>query len=446
MAEGEGTERNNVVPIRPDLHGSPPEGGGPPRSHIDLAERLARVEAAIEGFRHSQNLTIGATAMVGALLVGLSIYGLQRIDQTQESIAREAAADATGTRRGHECDREFDHRGARDAASDYCHTGAECAAGFATEGQIASSTLPPVLVIAGPTASGKSALALALAEVLDGVVINADSLQCYRDLRILTARPDAIAEARVPHCLYGFLDAAERGSAGRWRSLARAEIAAASGVGRLPIVVGGSGLYLRALMRGLAPIPDIPEPVRREAQALHLALGGVAFRDRLGGLDPAAAGHLAPGDTQRLLRAYEVVRATGRPIGFWQAQPHTPPPLRFRTVLLMPPRAALYAACDARLLAMLAAGALDEAAALAGRRLDPGLPAMQAAGLPQLLAYLSGTLPRDTAITAAQRATRRYAKRQMTWFRHQLDPDLALAEQFSERNVTAARHFINKWY
>jgi tRNA dimethylallyltransferase len=304
--------------------------------------------------------------------------------------------------------------------------------------------VPEVLVVAGPTASGKSALALALAEELGGSVINADALQCYRDLRILTARPDAAAEARVPHRLYGFLDAAERGSAGRWRALALAEIAAAAAAGQLPIVVGGSGLYLRALTSGLAPIPDIPDGVRQEARALHLALGGAGFRARLAELDTAAAASLVPGDTTRLLRAYEVVRATGRPIRFWQAQPHGAPSGRFATILLLPPRAALYAACDARLAAMVVKGALDEAAALAGRRLDPGLPAMRAAGLPELLAYLRGETPLDRAVAAAQRATRRYAKRQVTWFRHQARPDLTLVEQFSERVLPVARHFINR--
>jgi tRNA dimethylallyltransferase len=300
-----------------------------------------------------------------------------------------------------------------------------------------------VVIIAGPTASGKSALALALAEELGGTVINADSLQCYRDLRILTARPDAAAEARAPHRLYGFLDAAEPGSAGRWRGSAVAEIAAAAAARRLPFVVGGTGLYLRALTEGLAPIPEIPDRVRHEARALFRAGGGAGLRERLERLDPATAERLAPGDAQRLLRAYEVVRATGRPIGWWHGQPHGPSPARFATILLMPPRAALYAACDARFAAMLEKGGLAEAAALAGRRLDPGLPAMKAAGLPELFAHLCGAVGLDDAIVAGQRATRRYARRQMTWFRHQSHPDLILAEQYSERIMPLVRQFIN---
>jgi tRNA dimethylallyltransferase len=301
---------------------------------------------------------------------------------------------------------------------------------------------PAVLILAGPTASGKSALALALAEEFGGTIVNADSLQCYRDLRILTARPDAAAEARAPHRLYGFLDAALRGSVGGWRLAALAEIDRAGAEGRLPILVGGSGLYLHALMHGLAPTPEIPDETRREAQALYGALGGARFREELARLDPTGAARLVPGDRQRLTRAWEVVRGTGRPLEFWYAQPHGAPRLRFSTILLAPPRAPLYAACDARLAAMLAAGGLDEAAALASRRLDPGLPAMRAVGLRELLAYLEGTRSRDDAVAAAQRATRNYAKRQTTWFRHRLRPDLIVNEQYSERVRPFLRQFI----
>jgi tRNA dimethylallyltransferase len=302
---------------------------------------------------------------------------------------------------------------------------------------------PPVLVIAGPTASGKSTLALELAEAFDGTIINADSLQSYRDLRILTARPDEAAEARVPHRLYGFLDAAERGSAARWRAAALDEIAAATEAGRLPVVVGGTGLYLRALEKGLAPVPEIPEQTRREAIALHRALGGIGFRERLAQLDPAAARRLHLGDRQRLLRAFEVVRATGVPIGTWQHRLYPASPYRFARILLAPARDRLYAACDARFARMIEAGALAEAAALAARGLDPGLPAMKAVGLRELLSYLRGEMPLGEAIAAAQRATRRYAKRQMTWFRHQMTPDLILDTQFSESLLRCSRHFID---
>ena len=301
------------------------------------------------------------------------------------------------------------------------------------------------IVIAGPTASGKSALALELAEAFAGTVINADSLQCYRDLKILTARPDAANCARAPHRLYGFLDAAERGSVGSWRALALAEIEAATTAGRLPIVVGGTGLYLRALALGLAPVPDIPQAVRQKALALHRALGGAAFREQLARLDPIPPRRLYAADSQRLVRAYEVVRATGIPIGAWRCQRHAQAAYRFTTVLLMPPRDRLYAACDARFAAMIESGALAEAAALAGRGLDPGLPAMKAVGLPELMRHLRGEIPLAEAVAAAQRATRRYAKRQMTWFRHQIAPDLILDEQFSQSLLHRSRQFIDEF-
>ncbi len=307
------------------------------------------------------------------------------------------------------------------------------------------ATQPPVILIAGPTASGKSALALELAATLGGTIINADALQIYRDLGVLSARPDAAALARVPHRLYGYLDAAERGSAGRWRELALTEIADVHTAGRLPIVVGGTGLYLRALQQGLAAIPPIPAAIREEAAALHRALGGAAFRERLAALDPAAAARLPPGDRQRLMRAWEVVSATGRPIGEWQAGPAAALPYRFASILLAPPREALYAACDARFLGMIAAGALDEAAALAARGLDPELPAMKGVGVPELLRHLRGDIALDEAVAAAQLATRRYAKRQMTWFRHQMVPDLVLNAQLSESLLRCSRHFIDQF-
>ena len=304
---------------------------------------------------------------------------------------------------------------------------------------------PSVLVIAGPTASGKSALALELADSLGGVVINADSLQCYRDLRILTARPDESAERRVPHRLYGFLDAAERGSAARWRALALDEIAAATDAQRLPILVGGTGLYLRTLAEGLAPVPEIPEEIRQEAIGLHRALGGIAFRERLAQFDPMAAQRLFPRDKQRLIRAFEVVRATGLPLGVWQQRPHPDNSYRFANILLAPPRTLLYDACNARFAWMIEAGALAESAALAARGLNPDLPVMKALGLPELLSHLRGETQLDEAVAAAQRATHRYAKRQMTWFRHQTTPDLILEAQFSESLLRCSRHFIDEF-
>jgi tRNA dimethylallyltransferase len=302
---------------------------------------------------------------------------------------------------------------------------------------------PAVIIIAGPTASGKSALALALAEHYGGTVINVDALQCYRDLRILTARPSAVEEARAPHRLYGFLDAAERGSVALWRDSALAEIAASLAEDRLPILVGGTGLYLRALREGLADVPDIPPAIREEAVALYVRLGGAAFREELTRLDPVSAVRFPPGDKTRLTRAYEVARATGTPIGEWQARSAEPAPYRFATILLAPPRAALYAGCDARFAAMIAAGGLDEAAALLARDLSPDLPAMKAVGLPELFRHLRGDITLPEAIAAAQQSTRRYAKRQMTWFRHQLNAELTCVEQYSESFLHCSRHFID---
>ncbi len=332
-------------------------------------------------------------------------------------------------------------------AGDHCHDQAHDAASFAGSDDVPrllrrKTALPPVILIAGPTASGKSALALELAAAFRGTIINADSLQIYRDLRILTARPDEAALVRAPHRLYGFLDAAERGSVGHWRVLALSEIDAAHTAGRLPIVVGGTGLYLRALQYGLASIPPIPAAICGEAAELHETLGGAAFRELLRALDPVAAARLSTGDRQRLMRAFAVVRATGRPIGEWQLGPAPASPYRFASLLLMPPREALYTTCDARFRAMIATGALDETAALAARGLDPGLPAMKAVGVPELLRHLRGAIDLDDAVALATRATRRYAKRQMTWFRHQMVPDLVLSAQLSGSLLQCSRHFI----
>ena len=307
----------------------------------------------------------------------------------------------------------------------------------------------PVVIVAGPTASGKSALALALGEALGGTIINADSMQVYRDLAVLTARPGPAELARAPHRLYGVIDAAEACSAGRWRDLALAEIATARAAGDVPILTGGSGLYLRALLEGLAPVPPVPAAVREEARALHARLGGEAFRRALAALDPEAARRLAAGDRQRLIRAYEVVTATGRPLADWRRSQGAAAGPPAAAVLLLPPRAALYAACDARFLQMVERGAIDEVQALLARGLDPTLPAMRAVGVPELTALLAGRASREAAIAAGQQATRRYAKRQYTWFRHQMPENgalqkLTLEEQFSESLAAKILPFIRR--
>ena len=307
-----------------------------------------------------------------------------------------------------------------------------------------------IVIVAGPTASGKSALALALAEALGGTLINADSMQLYRDLAVLSARPGAGEMARVPHRLYGVIDAAEACSVGRWRVLALAEIAAARAGGRLPILVGGTGLYLRALVEGMAPVPPVPSASREAARELHARLGGEAFRAALAALDPEAAQRLPAGDTQRLVRAYEVVSATGRPLADWRRAHETTPELSAAAIVLLPPRAALYRACDARFLAMMEQGAVAEVETLFARRLDPALPAMKALGVRELQAFLQEHLSREAAIAQAQQATRRYAKRQYTWFNHQLSggrslTKLVVGEQFSESLLPQILSFIRQF-
>jgi tRNA dimethylallyltransferase len=291
---------------------------------------------------------------------------------------------------------------------------------------------PPAVVVAGPSGSGKSALALALAEEIGGTIINADSMQVYREAQVLTARPSQAEEARVPHRLFGILAADDPCSAGRWLSLAEAEVAAAHRAGRTAIIVGGSGLYLEALLSGLSPVPPIAPKIRHDARRLLATLGNEGFRARLIERDPATA-RLAAGDRQRLLRAWEVVEATGRSLADWHEEGTTDKPARaFVVVLLCPPRETLYPLLDARFDSMLAAGGLEEARALHGRGLDPELPLMKAVGVRQLLAHVAGSVSLEAARTAAKRATRQYAKRQMTWFRHRLAADLCVREQFSE--------------
>ena len=303
------------------------------------------------------------------------------------------------------------------------------------------------LVVAGPTASGKSDLAIRLAETFGGIVINADSMQLYRELRILTARPGAAAEARAPHRLYGILPAAEAGSAAAWRARALAEIEAAWATGRLPILVGGTGLYLQTLYRGLAPVPAIPPSVVAEATALHAELGPEGFHRALAARDPEMAARLRPSDRQRLVRAFSVVVATGRSLAAWQAVPPREPAFGapLATIHLDPPRAETYARCDTRFAAMVAEGALEEVAALLALDLDPGLPAVKAVGVAPLGRHLRGETTLDEAIAAGQQATRRYAKRQMTWFRHRLALSSPQNAQFSESFSPEIFSFIRQF-
>lgn len=282
----------------------------------------------------------------------------------------------------------------------------------------------PLVVVAGPTASGKSALAAHLAAELHGTVVNADSMQVYAGLAVLAAQPGPEELELAPHRLYGTLDPSERCTVARWLDLAVAEIAAIRAEARLPILVGGTGLYLRALLEGLADVPEIPAAVRAEGERRRAALGTPALHAELATLDPAAHVRLQPGDSLRVLRAWEVATATGTPLSVWQAAhpPLRPLPAETRVsaFVSMPDKPPLYAACDRRLELMLEQGAWDEVTALLARDLDPELPAMKAQGVPELAAALRGETSRAVALEGAQRETRRYAKRQLTWFRHQL--------------------------
>ena len=310
------------------------------------------------------------------------------------------------------------------------------------------------LIVAGPTASGKSALAMVLAERLRGTVINADSMQVYRELRVLTARPTAADEARVPHALYGVRAAAAPGSAAWWRGAALAAMDQAAGEGRLPILCGGTGLYLQALTRGITGIPEPGAAVRSEARALLAEQGAAALHARLAAVDPQTAATLQPSDGQRIARAWEVWRGTGRGLRAWQAATlPPPPPWRFRMMLVDPPRAALREAVAARFAAMLAEGAIEEVRNLLALDLDPALPIMRAQGVPELGAYVRGEMTLETATARAVLATGQYVKRQATWFRnrsiadpsqtHRIDARFVDLAQFSERKWTQINDFIS---
>ena len=288
--------------------------------------------------------------------------------------------------------------------------------------QANSLGLNRAVVIAGPTASGKSALALELAEKAGGVVINTDSMQVYRDLRIITARPTLDEERRVQHSLYGYIDAALNFSAGAWVSDAAATLAQVRTQRRLPIFVGGSGLYFKALTRGLSAVPPIPAEVREGVRARLERDGVEALHAELARRDPPAAERLNPRDRTRIARALEVVEATGRSLADWHREGLPPllPPGEFRALFLAPERDQLYERIDARFDAMLEAGALQEVAALASRTLDPQLPAMKAHGVPALIRHIKGEITLEEAAEIGRADTRHYAKRQFTWFRHQL--------------------------
>jgi tRNA dimethylallyltransferase len=277
--------------------------------------------------------------------------------------------------------------------------------------------MPPLALIAGPTASGKSALALALAERIGGTIVNADASQVYADLRVVTARPSPEEEARAPHRLFGHVDASVAHNAAAWASEARAAIAEIHATGGKPILVGGTGLYIRTLLEGIAPVPEIDPAMRAEVRDLPTAEAYAALERE----DRAAADRLRPSDTTRIARALEVIRSTGRTLADWQRDKaggigHA---VRLAPLLLIPDSAWLAARIDARFLAMLEQGAIEEVDALLARDLDPLLPAMRAIGVPEIGDWRAGTIDRDVMVARAQAASRQYAKRQRTWFRRQ---------------------------
>lgn len=281
---------------------------------------------------------------------------------------------------------------------------------------------PPLALIAGPTASGKSDLAVALALALkdsgrDAVVINADSAQLYADLAVLSARPDAAEMKGVAHRLFGAWDGAASCSAADWAQAARREIAQAHASGSVPILVGGTGLYIRTLLDGIAPVPEIAPAIRAEVRALPTVEAYAALVSE----DPDRAAALSPNDSARIARALEVVRSTGAPLAHWQARREggIADAVTLHPAILLPPRAALYERCDRRFARMIERGAVEEVRALLARNLDPALPVMKAIGVPELAAFLRGESTLDEAAQAASQATRNYAKRQYTWMRHQ---------------------------
>ena len=278
------------------------------------------------------------------------------------------------------------------------------------------------MLIAGPTASGKSGLALALAEQIGGTIVNADSMQVYRDLRVITARPAPEEETRVPHRLYGHVDAAENYSVGRWLADVRPVLDEVRASGRVPVLVGGTGLYFKALTQGLSAVPPIPPEIRERVRARLEAEGPAALHAELLRRDPSS--QIKPGDRTRVARALEVLEATGRPLSDWHREGL--PPLIGASdavkMFLAPERDELRKRIDARFDAMLEAGALDEVRALSGRNLDTLLPAMKAHGVPWLIRHLNGEVALEEAAEGAKSDTRRYTKRQFTWARHQL-PD-----------------------
>lgn len=299
---------------------------------------------------------------------------------------------------------------------------------------------PPLALIAGPTASGKSALAVALAQATGGAIVNADSAQIYRDLAVLSAAPSVAEQARAEHRLYGVLDGATACSAAAWAEMAKAEIAELHHQRRLPILVGGTGLYLRTLIEGIAPVPKIDPAVRADVRGASVADNHARLTER----DPKAAARLNPADTTRIARALEVVLSTGRTLAEWQKLRHggIGDEVELKPVILLPPRDWLYRRCDRRFEVMVEQGAAEEVERLLARGLDPDLPVMRAIGVREISAWVRGEISREQAIASGQQATRRYAKRQYTWFAHQPPREWPRFAEALDENLPAALELL----
>jgi tRNA dimethylallyltransferase len=303
---------------------------------------------------------------------------------------------------------------------------------------------PKAVLICGPTASGKSALALELARELGGVIVNADSMQVYAELRVITNRPAPQEEAAAPHRLYGIRPMREPYSAALWLADVQAALGEAAQKGWLPIIVGGTGLYFKALTEGLSDIPQIQAAIRAHYRLAAQMRPAGELHAELQRRDAQTAAHLRPTDPQRIVRALEVIEATGQPLSDWQGRKQPPllPLSQTRPITVTMDRGELYRRCDARFGAMLAHGAVDEARAIAALGLDPALPAMRAVGLPQLLAYVRGEVSLEEAAAAAKKATRQYAKRQLTWINGNFSKWNMYSTQLSERTKRDLKIFI----
>jgi tRNA dimethylallyltransferase len=297
-------------------------------------------------------------------------------------------------------------------------------------------TYPQLLLIGGPTSSGKSALALALAQRLNGAVINADALQLYREIPILSGQPSLAERALVPHYLYGARGVAESASAAWWQEAAKDAIAKTQAVGHLPIVVGGTGLYLSTLLDGISAMPEVAADTRQRVKDLLDQSGVGAVHAALAAIDPVAAGELKPRDQQRLCRALEVVWQTGRSIRDWQGQKQGAWPGAIKTIAILPPKADVYKKCQARFDTMMDMGALDEVRAIESAGLGDHLTALKAKGIPELRAHLRGELSLAEAVRLAKLKTRQYAKRQFTWFTQQWQPDYVIGEMVTADNTS----------